>query len=117
MRKAISVLLSIGILGCAADKSTPSTLTILGGEVLPTLLAVQDGDGPWTVLAANAGVYTTTVIGNRYGVMTICGSPMFIGPSIIYATPADATTLNLDDCNAPTTATVNISGKVTGAAP
>jgi hypothetical protein len=128
-------MLSVGMLGCGGSSShhvdgapdTPpdisgsTTLTITAyrtaGPVNAQLVAVQDGDGAWTALSGSAGVYTTTLHSDRYGVMTSCATAMFGGgPSIFYASVSNGTTLFLADCEDPGPATAYISGTLTGAA-
>ncbi len=132
MRLTILPLLSVGLLACgshsnhhspdAAGDSSPqggTTLTIntysASGPINTQLVAVQDGDGPWTELTGTAGVYTATVHGDRYGVLTSCVSTGFKGPSLWYAAVSDATTLYFDNCDDPGPTGANISGAITGA--
>ena len=123
MRLTISTLLSVGTLACggAGAPDKPATLTInsyrIGGPANTQLVAVQDGDGPWTALTGTAGIYTATIHGDRYGVMTSCATTTFGGgPTIYYATIADGTTLYFDDCEDPGEAMADITGTITGAA-
>ncbi len=123
MRLTISAILSVGTLACAThpDASGSSTLTVTtyrtSGPVNTQLVAIQDGDGPWTVLSGTAGVYTATLQSNRYGVMTSCVSAMFGGgPMIVYGTISDGTALYFADCEDSGPAVANITGTVTGAA-
>jgi hypothetical protein len=121
----------LGLLACShsnhhspdAAVDTPqggTTLTITtyqaSGPINAKLVAVQDGDGPWTALTGTAGVYTATVHGDRYGVLTSCVSGLYSGPSIWYAAVSDGTALYFDDCADPGPAAAGISGAVTGAA-
>ena len=132
MRLAISALLSVGLLACGGSSNHPSpdgsvdsppqgatTLTIntyrASGPVNIQLVAVQDGDGPWTVLTGNAGVYTTTLHGDRYGVLTSCVTATSPGVSLWYAATSDATTLYFEDCADPGPPAASIHGAVTGA--
>jgi hypothetical protein len=104
----------------AIDTPTGGTaLTITtyraSGPVNTQLVAVQDGDGPWTALTGTAGVYTATVHGDRYGVLTSCVSGLYSGASLWYAAISDSTALYLDDCADPGPASAGIRGSVTGA--
>jgi len=126
------MILSAALLACsghsshhspdAAIDSTPpggTTLTITtyqaSGPINTQLVAVQDGDGPWTALTGTAGVYTATVHGDRYGVLTSCVSTGFKGALFWYAAVSDGTTLYFDNCDDPGPTAAGISGAVTGA--
>ena len=108
--------------GGDTDTGPPATLTIttfgLAGPENTDLVAVQDGDGPWTALTGTAGVYTGTIHGDRYGVMMACSSPTFgAGPEIYYGTVADGTAFDLQDCAdlSGSAAVANLAGTITGA--
>ena len=125
-----SMIFCVGLLACShpnhhspdAAVDTPqggTTLTITtyqaSGPINTQLVAVQDGDGPWTALTGTAGVYTATVH-DRYGVLTSCVTTGLKEPSLWYATVSDSTTLYFDNCDDPGPAAAGISGAVTGAA-
>jgi hypothetical protein len=132
MKLRISAMFSVGLLACGGSSSHPpvdgspdtsgssTTLTIttyrVSGPVNTQLVAVQDADGPWTALAGTAGVYTSTLHGDRYGVMTSCVSTTSGGASIYYGAVSDGTKLYFADCGDPGAAAAHISGTVTGAA-
>ncbi len=105
----------------APDSPATTTLTIQSyrssGPTNPQLVAVQDGDGPWTVLAGTSGVYTTQLHHDRYGFLVACLSTTTgAAVSLVYGTIADATSLYVDDCE-DTFAPATITGSVVGASP
>jgi hypothetical protein len=85
MRSTVLALLSFAF-GCGGSSShsvdaqvdtpvdTPKTITTIkvttyggNGPVNTQLVVVQDGDGPWTVVSGNAGVYTEGVHSDHLG--------------------------------------------------
>lgn len=86
-----------------------------GSTTNTTLVALQDGDGPWTELAGTAGVYTGSVHSERFGVASGCtfrGQDAFV--TIAMQTVADGTTVQVLGCrdDAPT---VTLGGPIVGA--
>lgn len=121
MRLPIFVLLASVLAGCGgSDSGSPTKLTLTtftaAGPVNTQLVAVQDGDGAWTVVSGTAGVYTTTVHHDRFGLMIACSAATFSSVFTIYATPADGTSWYVDDCSDTGAAAATISGSITGAA-
>ena len=48
--------------------------TYVGTELAPVgFVALQDGDGPWRVLASSDGVYASPIASGRYGGLVACG--------------------------------------------
>jgi hypothetical protein len=131
MRFTISWALLAALVACgggsqhnpdaAADTAqVTSTLTLtnytVAGPVNAPLVAVQDGDGPWSVVSGNAGVYTTMLHGDRYGITVACTGNMYTSVFTIYAAVSDGTTWFNDDCTDPGPSAATISGTVSGAA-
>jgi hypothetical protein len=83
------------------------------------LLAYQDGDGPWQVVAGSAGVYKLTVTTGRYGVVTACkrASDGSAFVNLGYYAVSDGTSrFGLGFCAGAAVPRVTISGTVAGAA-
>lgn len=122
MRSTIFALLASVLVGCGGggDPGSPTKLTLTTftatGPVNTQLVALQDGDGAWTVVSGTAGVYTATVHHDRFGLMVACSAATFSSVFTIYATPADGTSWYVDDCSDAGPAAATISGNITGAA-
>ena len=121
MRLTIFALLASVLVGCGgSDSGSPTKVTLTTftttGPVNTQLVAVQDGDGAWTVVSGTAGVYTTTVHHDHFGLMVACSAATFSSVFTIYATPSDGTSWYVDDCSDAGPAAATISGTITGAA-
>ena len=121
MRFTIFAVLALALVACGGGggSGTPTKLTLTtftaSGPVNTQLVAVQDGDGAWTVVSGTAGVYTATVH-DRYGLTIACSTATFSSVFTIYATVADGTSWYVDDCSDAGPAAATISGSITGAA-
>ena len=92
------------------------TSQLFNGQVASTdLVAYQDGDGPWQVVAGNAGVYQLPVTSGRYGLLAAClrasDGASFV--TLGYFAVSDGTArFGLNFCTFPQIPTVTISGTV-----
>ncbi len=136
MRSTISTLLSFVLASCGgssnhndhtidapadtADAPVTTTLTVTNyrftGPVNTQLVAVQDGDGPWTEISGNAGVYTTSLHGDRFGIVLGCVTTAYSTVFAIYGAVSDGTSWFVDDCGDTGAAAATISGTISGAA-
>jgi hypothetical protein len=80
----------------------------VGPTANATLVAFQDGDGPWTALAGNGGVYQAITDTGRYAVAIGCAGDL---PTVEvhYASVMDTTELNADGCFAPPSVKVSVA--------
>jgi hypothetical protein len=78
------------------------------------LVAYQDGDGPWTEVTGDHGVYALSVSQGRYGLVFGCARPD--GPSLVelsyYAVSDGAQRFGIDACATGSALLVPISGTV-----
>jgi len=77
---------------------------------------VQDGDGAWTAVTGNAGIYTATLHSDHFGVAVACTGTMFSSVYTIYAAVSDGLDWYVGDCSDPGLAPATVTGTVTGAA-
>src|SRR5262249_16789933 len=98
--------------------STTVTLTTFraSGPANSQLVAVQDGDGPWTVVSGTAGVYTAMVHSDHFGFTVACTGVLVSRVSPLCAAISEGTAWYAADCTPPTATVATISGNVTGAA-
>lgn len=81
-----------------------------------SLVAFQDGDGPWTALAGTGGIYHATATGRRYGVATGCSAPAapgIPGITVYYQSVAEGAEVLANGCRTAF-ATVHVSVEVQG---
>jgi hypothetical protein len=80
----------------------------IGPTANATLVAFQDGDGPWAALTGAGGIYLAISKMGRYAVAIGCGGDL---PSVAihYASVMDSTELNADGCFAPPTVKVSVT--------
>ncbi len=63
-----------------------------GGKAPLPFVALQDGDGPWTVLASDDGDYSFVAATGRYALATVCTHPAYVSLRFFYATAAEQAT-------------------------
>jgi hypothetical protein len=80
----------------------------VGPTANATLVAFQDGDGPWTALTGAAGVYLAITNTGRYAVAVGCSGDLPV-VAVHYASVMDTTALNVDGCFAPPRVKVSIT--------
>jgi hypothetical protein len=69
-----------------------------------SLVAFQDGDGPWVALTGTGGIYNATATGQRYAVAVAChvaAAPSSPGISFYYQSVSDATEVLANGCRTP----------------
>jgi len=106
--------------GTAVDAPAPTLITIktfapftarTGPTQNASLLAFQDGDGPWVAIAGNAGVYHAATTTGRYAVAVGCAGTV----NLYYQSVTDTTEVHTDGCFKPTD-TVHVSLTLLGLA-
>lgn len=83
------------------DAGPPAEVKITrrDGVLTDDLVAFQDGDGPWTVLAPTGMAYLAKPTGSRFGVMAECHyETAYAYVQLVYRTVEDGTDVVLDGC-------------------
>lgn len=119
----------LSIAACNADAQgpdgprAPTTITLInqrrinGASVATELVAFQDGDGPWQVVAGSAGVYTMQVTQPRYGVVTACDDRTANNRAYLtlrYAAVHEGNVRFAEDCKVADDPRVHVSGALHG---
>jgi hypothetical protein len=66
-----------------------------------SLVAFQDGDGPWLALTGTGGIYSATATGRRYAVAVGCrgpAAPSIPGVTLYYQSVSDMTEVLANGC-------------------
>lgn len=102
----------------APPSATPVTYTVVGLDGAPEtgdVVLVSDNDGPFAPVTGTNGVYQFMIAGPRYAIAHDCDDPanQYSEAYLYYLTVDDTTDLHDLGCRS-TTATVTVSGAVTG---
>jgi hypothetical protein len=76
-----------------------------------SLLAIQDGDGPWRRLPGKNGAYSAQVTGPRYAIASICRPYSF---ELYYLSVSDTTFVRASACGGDTRPRVQVSAQLHG---
>jgi hypothetical protein len=99
------------------DSDAPISTVVLTASRALDLVAVQDDDGPWTVVAATGNKYTATIRGERYGMLIACSGVARDDGSVElkYVAITDGLQWFHPGCVPPEPGLGTITGTITGA--